>query len=108
MIFGLKEEIIEGIKRVLMSSPEITRALIFGSRAREDFKYNSDIDLAIYSSKKLPVDLLIDLDEAAGIYKIDVVDMNHTLDEKLHQRIREQGVEIYLTNASTVPLDSSK
>jgi len=32
---------------------------------------------------------------AAGIYKIDVVDMNSSLDEKLRQKIEEQGVEIY-------------
>ncbi|HAA89963.1 MAG TPA: nucleotidyltransferase domain-containing protein, partial [Peptococcaceae bacterium] len=30
-----------------------------------------------------------------GIYKIDVIDMNGPLDEKLRQRIEEQGIEIY-------------
>lgn len=95
MMFGLKEQIIDGIKHVLMKNPAITRAVIFGSRARGDYKYNSDIDLAVYCEGKLPAGLWLDLDEAAGIYKIDVIDMNSAVDEKLRQRIEEQGVEIY-------------
>lgn len=45
MMFGLKEQIIDRIKQVLMKNPGITRAVIFGSRARGDYKYNSDIEL---------------------------------------------------------------
>jgi len=37
----------------------------------------------------------LDLDEAAGIYKIDVVDMSGRADEKLRQRVEREGVEIY-------------
>ncbi|ADG81471.1 nucleotidyltransferase family protein [Thermincola potens] len=95
MMFGLKEQIIDGIKHVLMKNHAITRAVIFGSRARGDYKYNSDIDLAVYCEGKLPAGLWLDLDEAAGIYKIDVIDMNSAVDEELRQRIEEQGVEIY-------------
>lgn len=53
------------------------------------------IDLAVYSEGKLSPELWPDLDEAVGIYKIDVIDMNSPLDEKLRQRIEEEGVEIY-------------
>lgn len=97
-MFGLKEQIIEAIKDVLKKNPEIIRAVIFGSRARGDCRYNSDIDLAVYSEVKLPAGLWLDLDEAAGIYKIDVIDMNGPLDDQLRQRIEEQGVEIYRRN----------
>jgi len=95
MMFGLKEQIIDGIKHVLMRNPAVTRAVIFGSRARGDYKYNSDIDLAVYCEGKLPAGLWADLDEVAGIYKIDVIDMNSPVDETLLRRIEEQGVEIY-------------
>ena len=95
MMFGLEEKIIEGIKRVLRENSSVTRALIFGSRARGDYKYNSDIDLAVYSAETLPTGLWLDLDEAAGIYKIDVIDMSSSLDERFHQRIEKEGVEIY-------------
>lgn len=95
MKFGLKEEIIEGLKNVLQEDPAVTRALIFGSRACGDYKCNSDIDLAVYSTERLPAGLWLDLDEAAGIYKIDVIEMNSPLDEKFRLRIEEQGIEIY-------------
>lgn len=95
MKFGLPEQIMQAIIKELQKRENVSRAVIFGSRARGDYKYNSDIDLAVYCEGKLPAGLWLDLDEAAGIYKIDVIDMNSPLDEKLRQRIEEQGVEIY-------------
>jgi len=71
-MFGLKEEIIEEIKGILKRHREITGALIFGSRARGDYKYNSDIDIAVYSSGELPRGLWMELDEAAGIYGVEI------------------------------------
>lgn len=95
MMFGLKDEIMEGIRNVFIRYPEVKRAVIFGSRARGDYKYNSDIDLAVYCEGNIPSELWLDLDEASGIYKIDVVDMTSLSNEKLRQQIEEQGVEIY-------------
>jgi len=92
--FGLPEHILQAIIKELQKREKVNRAVIFGSRARGDYRYNSDIDLAVYSEGKLPAELRLDLDEAAGIYKIDIVDINSTVDEKLRQRIKEQGVEI--------------
>lgn len=95
MNFGLPEYVVQAIIKELQKREKVTRAVIFGSRARGDYKCNSDIDLAVYHEGELPAGLWLDLDEAAGIYKIDVIDMNGPLDEKLRQRIAEQGVEIY-------------
>ncbi len=95
MNFGLPDQVIQAIKKELQKRKNVTRAVIFGSRARGDYRYNSDIDLAVYCEGELPPELWLDLDEAAGIYKIDVIDMNGPLDEKLRQRIEEQGIEIY-------------
>ncbi|MCR4442437.1 MAG: nucleotidyltransferase domain-containing protein [Peptococcaceae bacterium] len=95
MNFGLPEQIIQAIKKELQKRENVTRAVVFGSRARGDYRYNSDIDLAVYCEGELPPGLWLDLDEAAGIYKIDVIDMNGPLDEKLRQRIEEQGMEVY-------------
>ena len=92
---GLPDSILHSIVVRLQEKENVIRAVIFGSRSRGDYKYNSDIDIAIYCNGKLPIALRLDLDKAAGIYKIDVVDMNSSLGEKLRQRIEEQGVEIY-------------
>jgi len=96
--FGLKEDRLNKIKLVLARYPQVNRAVIFGSRARGDFKPNSDIDLAVYldeSEDKMPGGLLLEIDDAAGIYKIDVIDMLRLNNEPLRQRIEEEGVDIY-------------
>lgn len=78
-MFGLKEYVIDDIKKVLLKHDDIEQALIFGSRARGDYKNTSDIDLAIFSddilSRKLNL-LRDDLYMLDIIYKIDVVDFN--------------------------------
>jgi predicted nucleotidyltransferase len=86
---------VSAIIKELQKSSNVTRAVIFGSRAEGDYRYNSDIDLAVYCEGKLPAAVRLDLDEAAGIYKIDIVDMNSCLDENLRRRVEERGVEIY-------------
>jgi len=96
--FGLKEDRLNKIRRVLARYPQVKRAVIFGSRARGDFRPNSDIDLAVYlvdSEDKMPGELLLEIDDAAGIYKIDVIDMLRLNNKTLRQRIEEEGVEIY-------------
>ena len=98
MNFELPEHILHSIIKKLNETENVTRAVIFGSRTREDYECNSDIDLAIYCEGELPAGLRLDLDEAAGIYKIDIIDMNDPLGDTLRQRIEEQGAEIYRRN----------
>lgn len=95
MKFGLPEHIVNALKEELAKRENVKRAVIFGSRAKGDYRYNSDIDLAVYCEGELPPDLRLDLDEAAGIYKIDVIDMNGHLEERTRQRVETQGVEFY-------------
>ena len=94
MNFGLPERILQAIIKELGERESVTRAVIFGSRTRGGYAYNSDIDLAVYCEERLPAGLRLDLDEAAGIYKIDTIDMNDPLDVALRQTIEEQGVEV--------------
>lgn len=95
MNFGLPERILQALIHTLEKEENVTRSVIFGSRARGDYSYNSDIDLAVYCNGKLPAGLKLDLEEAAGIYKIDVIDMNDPVIDALRKRIEEQGTEIY-------------
>ena len=46
MNVGLSDQIMQGIYQVLASYPAVKKAVLFGSRARGDHRYNSDIDLA--------------------------------------------------------------
>ena len=48
MKFGLREEIYNKIKKITQKYNY--KFIIFGSRARGDYKNNSDIDIAIYGN----------------------------------------------------------
>ena len=47
MMYGLKNEQIEAIKNVCSQHPEVEQAIIFGSRAKGNFKPASDIDIVL-------------------------------------------------------------
>ena len=95
MRFGLEDKIIEKVISVISKYQTVQRALIFGSRARGDFKYDSDIDIAVYTNGGPVQGLSLELDEAAGIYKTNVIIMDKLGNEKLRQNIERDGVEIY-------------
>ena len=94
---GLRDEYLQKLRAVLQSYPQVERAVVFGSRARGNYRENSDIDIAVYrrdNGEDWPAGLRTALDDAAGIYKIDIVDMNTLKNEALRQQI-ETGCEIY-------------
>ncbi len=47
MRYGLKENIIQKINSVFSSFPEINEVIIYGSRAKGNYKEGSDIDLTL-------------------------------------------------------------
>lgn len=95
MRFGLSDEIVNEIIAVIGKCKAVRKAVIFGSRARGDFQYNSDIDIALYANGEPYPGLFMDIDDAAGIYKTNVVDMDRLANEKLKQNIEREGIEIY-------------
>ncbi|MFA5879809.1 MAG: nucleotidyltransferase domain-containing protein [Candidatus Margulisiibacteriota bacterium] len=99
-IIDLNLRIQENIITTLKKYQGIAKAVIFGSRATRFNKKNSDIDLAIYCQSEFPVGLRLDLEEAVGIYKIDVVNMHTLTNEKLKKAIEKDGVEIYAGKTS--------
>lgn len=47
MRYGLKEEVVDAICNVLQDHPEVEVAILYGSRAKGNFKPASDIDLTL-------------------------------------------------------------
>jgi predicted nucleotidyltransferase len=97
MNFGLKESLLQDIIGVISKYPDIKRAVIFGSRARGDYRYNSDIDIAVFTSQDTQVSgsLLFDLEELDCLYRFDVVDAGTVNNANLLNVIEVQGVEIF-------------
>lgn len=97
-MFGLKEYVIDEIKKVLSKYDDIEKVLVFGSRARGDYKKTSDIDLAIFSEDISSTNLNLlrdDLYMLDIIYKVDVVDFNSLSKDALKENIINEGIMIY-------------
>jgi predicted nucleotidyltransferase len=75
MQFGLKQETIDKISAVLARYPHVERAIIYGSRAKGNFKNGSDIDLTLQGDG-LNLETInrikLDIDELLLPYTIDI------------------------------------
>jgi len=93
-MFGLSEQVLSQIKEVIQKYDY--KFVIFGSRAKGNFKDNSDIDIAVwgdvdYDEKVKIKDELTSLDIP---YFIDVVFVNSLLKQELINSIINEGVEV--------------
>ncbi len=72
---GLDIEVVESIRKVFSTYPQIDKVLIYGSRASGNFKSASDIDLSLLG-KNIDSTLLnqieFDLDDLLLPYKFDI------------------------------------
>lgn len=97
--FGVSEKLFSDIINTLSFCKNITRAVIFGSRARGDYKYNSDIDICVYGDnlyeKEISI-LELNLNELDTPLSFDVVNFTKLSNQELISNIMKQGVEIYV------------
>jgi predicted nucleotidyltransferase len=97
--FGLLDRDMEAIAAVLSPEPRVEKAIIFGSRAKGNFRNGSDVDLAL-KGRKLDFSTISRIsyqlnEETAMPYKFDVLNY-HTLKEPaLIEHIDRVGVEFY-------------
>ena len=98
MSFGLPQKAVEGIRRVLADHPEVDKAMLYGSRAKGNYRKGSDIDLAL-QGKGLDLQKLSrissELDDLLLPYEIDVSIMHDIDNDALIEHIERVGVEFY-------------
>ena len=98
MAFGLKEEVIEKINGVFRKYPEIELAILYGSRAKGDYKGSSDIDLTL-KGDQLSESILtrdsLELDDLLLPYLIDLSIHVHIKNGELIEHIERVGKEFY-------------
>ena len=90
-----------GIKQVvldeLISIAEryhIEKLILFGSRARGDFRRTSDIDLAVSGGDFARFALDVE-EETSTLLKYDFVDLDRSIQEELLKSIEKEGAVIY-------------
>lgn len=95
---GLKSSVIESMRAVFALFPQIEQVILYGSRAKGNYKNGSDIDLCLVGpSLTLPVLLNIDnaLDDLLLPYKIDLSLLHHLDNAALRAHIERVGVNFY-------------
>ena len=98
MKFGLTTERFEHIITVFSLIPAIDEVIIFGSRAMDNYKNNSDIDLAIKGESIKREDVLklySALDELPYGYTYDILDYKTITNPALMKHIDTFGINFY-------------
>jgi predicted nucleotidyltransferase len=95
MLYGLPDETLAKLKEVFILSKVVKIAVLFGSRARGDFKDNSDIDIGLYIDGTLYSGFYDDVNISAGIYKTNILIVNEVVNKKLMENIKNDEVVIY-------------
>ncbi|KMT22920.1 nucleotidyltransferase domain-containing protein [Clostridium cylindrosporum] len=101
MMFGLKDYVIGSIVKQLEKFQEIEKAMIFGSRARGDYKTTSDIDIALFGTRitSTRLNLLRDaIYELDIIYTVDLINFEDIKKDGLKENILKDGKQIYIKN----------
>jgi len=93
-MFGLEKNIIDKIKIVFEDFPQIEKVLIYGSRAKGNYKPGSDIDLTI-AGENLEHNLLnsisLKLDELYLPYIFDISIFKQITNDDLIEHINRYG-----------------
>lgn len=93
--FGLSQRTIDELLNYFKSKQEIQKVLIFGSRAKGNFRRGSDIDFAVIVNN-IPVSHIAwDLGELPTPYKFDVVNYDSIDNPKFKDSIDTFGKIFY-------------
>jgi uncharacterized protein len=96
--FGLQNKEVEIIQNYLKTIPELSKVVIFGSRARGDFQEFSDIDLCLFCKAKLNVfTIKNELNQLRIPFLFDVLQWENLDNLKLKQKIKTEG-KLFLAN----------
>ena len=90
--------LLDAMKKHFKKYEGITRAVLFGSRARGDNSERSDYDVAVYGSlTREEISALSSFfdDELPTLHKVDLVFIDKVNNIKLLSEIEKDGVEIY-------------
>jgi predicted nucleotidyltransferase len=94
---GLSQRELDLIRGLLRRHPEVTGALLFGSRAKGESSPESDIDLALLGiSDPLQAEAIAsELDELPLPYRFDVKAYEAIQNAPLREHIRRVGIKIH-------------
>lgn len=90
---GIKMIVVQEIC-LLAKKYNVEKVVLFGSRARGDYRRVSDIDLGVYEGDFCRFALDVD-EETSTLLKYDIVDLDGTVQEELRDSIEREGIVLY-------------
>ena len=90
---GIRDQVIMEIWEIAKRC-QVDKVLLFGSRARGDFKRTSDIDLAVAGGDFLRFALDVE-EETSTLLEFDIVDLDRCMQQELRDSIDKEGRVIY-------------
>ncbi|WP_373216004.1 nucleotidyltransferase family protein [Ruminococcus sp. 5_1_39BFAA] len=90
---GIRPQVLTEIQE-LAQKYGIEKVILFGSRARGDFKRTSDIDLAVKGGDFTRFALDVD-EETSTLLKYDIIDLDRDIQDELRESIQKDGRIIY-------------
>ena len=99
--FGLSQGVIDGIRSVLSRHPSVRRAVLYGSRAKGNYRQGSDIDLTLceeqgqtISSREVAL-ILDEIDDLLLPYTLDLSVFEQLGNAELRAHIERVGQIFY-------------
>jgi len=101
MQYGLNEKTIENIKSVFTRYKEVDEVILYGSRAKGNFKPGSDVDLTL-KGEKLNLQILnmisLELDDLLLPYSFDLSIFHQISNPDLIEHIERVGVTFHMND----------
>lgn len=102
--FGLKNDVVENIGKVLELFPSVNMCIIYGSRAMGNYRYNSAIDLTLEGDNITFSELLKienELDDLLLPYQIDLSLLKKIDNKDLSDHINKVGKVLFKKSMDT-------
>lgn len=96
-MYGIRQNLYNDMISVIKKFG-VKKVILFGSRARGDYKNNSDIDLAFIfnnNDKDNFIKMQAKLEELNTLYKFDVIDFNTLNNDRFKEEILKDGIVIF-------------
>jgi predicted nucleotidyltransferase len=98
MSYGLEDITLQKIKSVFSNFPQIEQAILYGSRAKGNFRPGSDIDITLKGdglTLAVMNEIGLRLDDLLLPYFIDLSVYSHIKEADLLEHIERVGIEVY-------------
>ena len=98
MQFGLKDDIVEKIRNICSQFPEVREVIIYGSRAKGNFKAGSDVDLTFKGENlnlKIINKISLQIDDLFLPYTFDLSVFSQIENRELVEHIERVGKVFY-------------